>query len=177
MPDWQQLSSEEIYKTPWIRVRRDRVLNHNGKPLTYSVVELNHPSVFIVATNARNEILIQQSYRYTIDRMVWEIPTGHSDGEDLLKAAQRELLEETGYTSEDWVDLGDLYQSIGIGNIPLKAFLARNVQKTNNRHDELEDIGRQIFMSLNEIETLVHNGEFNNAPVLAVLYLAKSNGL
>jgi 8-oxo-dGTP pyrophosphatase MutT (NUDIX family) len=177
MADWQTLSSEEVYQTPWIRVRRDEVRNHNGKLLTYSVIELRHPSVFIVAVNAEGEIFVQQSYRYTIGKTLWEIPAGHSDGKHLLQAAQRELLEETGLVSDNWKDLGHLYQAVGIGNIPLQVFLAKNVRLASDTRDELEDIGKQQFMSLDKIEANIRNGGFSDAPALAALYLAKLHGL
>lgn len=51
MSDWKTLSSEEVYRTPWISVRRDEVTTHTGKRLTYSVVDLAHPSVAIVASD------------------------------------------------------------------------------------------------------------------------------
>jgi ADP-ribose pyrophosphatase YjhB (NUDIX family) len=177
MTRWKILSSEEVYRTPWIKVRRDEVLTHNNKPLTYSVVELHHPSVFIVATNSKNEILMQQCYRYTVDKTIWEIPAGHSDGEDLLKAAKRELLEETGYVSDEWKHLGGIHQIIGIGDAPLVAFWAKNVRKVSKKTDNLEDISGHTFMSLSDIESLVRQDKFDDAPVLAVLYMAKIHGL
>jgi len=177
MSKWRTLSSEEIYKTPWIRVRRDEVLNHNGKPLTYSVVELNNPSVFIVATDPEGKVFMQRCYRYPIDKTIWNIPAGHSDGEDLLTAAKRELLEETGLASEEWTRLGRLYQAAGIGNIPLEAFWAKNVHAVSGDRDDLEEIVNQQFMTLEEIERLARSNEFEDAPELAVLYLAKLHGL
>lgn len=177
MSDWQTLSSEEIYKTPWIRVRRDEVLNQNSKPLTYSVVELHHPSVFIVATDSEGKVLMQQNYRYTVNKRLWEVPAGHSEGEDLLHAAQRELAEETGLASAEWTRLGRCYQAVGIGNIPFEVFLARNVQSTHHDLDKDEDIANQRFMSIEELEDLARQGKLEDAPVLAALYLAKLHGL
>jgi len=175
MPGWKVLSTEEIYKTPWMRVRKDEVLNHNGKPLTYSVVELKHPSVFILATNSNEQVFFQRVYRYTIDKTLWELPAGHSDGEEPLTAAKRELLEEAGLASDDWVHLGRLYQVAGIGDAPLEAFWAKNAKKVTNELDELEDIGEQKFMDTAEIEDIARRGD-TDSPVLAVLYLAKIHG-
>src|SRR4030095_6537795 len=82
---WKTKSSDIVYETPWIKVRRDEVLNHHGKALTYSVVELHHPSVFIVAANDSGAILFQKNYRYTIDQTIWELPAGHSEGKKILE--------------------------------------------------------------------------------------------
>lgn len=177
MSDWQVTATTEVYKTPWIRVRRDEVLNHNKKPLTYSVVELNHSSVFIVATSSDERILLQKNYRYTLDKTLWEIPAGHSDGEDLLAAAKRELLEEAGLTSDDWTDLGLLYQAAGIGNIPLQVFLARNTSHAQEAQEKSEQITNQHFMSIEEIEQMATRGEIVSAPILAAIYLAKLHSL
>jgi 8-oxo-dGTP pyrophosphatase MutT (NUDIX family) len=177
MPSWQTLSSEEVYKTPWIRVRRDEVLNHNGKQVTYSIVELHHPTVCIIAADASGKIFLQQCYRYTIDKTDWELPAGGSDGEDPLLAAKRELLEETGLTSDDWAHLGRLYQAVGVANMPMEVFLARNVRSATSERDEDEEITKQQFVGIEKIEEMARSGEFNNAPMLGMIYLAKLHGL
>jgi 8-oxo-dGTP pyrophosphatase MutT (NUDIX family) len=171
---WQTLSSEEIYKTPWIRVRRDKVLNQNKSPLTYSVVELPHPSVFIVAMNDSGQILLQRAYHYPIDRESWDLPAGHSDGEVLLTAAQRELSEEAGFMSSNWIDLGMLYQSIGVANMPFATFLALDVQHDKTaKLDEEEDIKEHRFLSMPEIEGMIKSGDLIGCPTISALYLAK----
>ena len=177
MSDWKTLSSEEIYKTPWIRVRRDEVLTSKGHPLTYSVVELINHSVFIVATNNEGKICLIQNYRYTLDMTMWEVPAGHIDGNDKLAAAKRELLEEAGLESDDWTELGTLYQANGIGKIPFTAFLARNVKEVTTERDEVEEISNQRFFSLEEIEAMMKKGEFIESAHVACLYLAKLHGL
>jgi 8-oxo-dGTP pyrophosphatase MutT (NUDIX family) len=176
MSRWQTLSSEEVYTTPWIKVRRDEVITKNGKPLTYSVISLQHPSVFILAVNNEGHVLVQQSYRYTLDKVMWEIPAGHSDGEALLDAAKRELYEETGLSSDNWSDLGRLYQATGIGNIPLQVFVAAQVTGTLGKTDKEEDIMDHKFISIRELEAMALQGALQESPVLAALYLAKIHG-
>ena len=117
MADWQTQSSELVYETAWMRVRRDKVINHHGESLVYSVVETHHPSVFIVALNEAGEVLMQRNWRYTVGRSMWEMPAGHSEGEELLTAARRELLEETGLESDSWAALGGAFQADGIANL------------------------------------------------------------
>jgi 8-oxo-dGTP pyrophosphatase MutT (NUDIX family) len=174
MSEWQVLESEIVLSTPWLRVRRDDVLNHNGKALTYHVVESAHPSVFIVALNRQGKVLLQHAYRYTLDRDVWQIPGGFSDGQTPLIAAKREFEEETGYQSDDWKELGTIYQSVGIANMPGHVFLAQNIRK--NPHAEMdadEHIKKLHFVSFDGVDATVQSGRFSNTAAVAAIYMAK----
>lgn len=176
MSDWQTLESETVYETPWIRVRRDEVLNHNKKPMTYSVVELKNPTVMVVAEKD-GKILLQQSYHYTIDQTHWEIPAGGADEKDLEAAAKRELLEETGLVSDDWTHLGRYYHAIGMGNLPYNVFLARNVHKDSEATDDLEQISDQKFVTYDEAEKMIASGQVGEGAHISAIYLAKIHGL
>lgn len=174
MADWQTLSTKIVYETPWFKIHEDKALNQVGRELTYSYMELQRPSVFIVAIDKQGDILLQSVYRYTLKQRLWEIPAGMIDeGEEPLAAAKRELLEETGYESNDWLSLGKVFQITGTGNVPLEAFLARDVIKSIKATDEDEDIKSHTFKSFKEIEKMIIDGELVDSPVLAVLYMAK----
>lgn len=174
MAGWKTLSSETVYETPWIRVRRDEVLNHTGKQLTYSIVETQHPSVFIIAQDKDGKILMQQNYRYSIGSYIWDLPAGHADPEDkdLLSAAKRELLEEAGLASDEWVSLGYFYQATGIAKIPLEIFLARDVHVVTDERDKQEDIAIQKYVSFKTIEKWISEGTIDTTATIAALYLA-----
>ena len=52
-----------------------------------------------------------------------------NEGESLLLAAQRELLEETGYAASRWTELGVGYSSPGLTDESIVLFLAEGLQR------------------------------------------------
>lgn len=176
MRAWKTLSSEDVYETPWIKVRRDQVVTHTGKELTYSVVETG-PSVFIFALNARGELYTIKNYRYTHNKTFLEVPAGFCDGQDPLTAATRELMEEAGLASDDWTELATPHQAVSIAHIESTFFLARNVYPAKGERDEEEAISDGKFMSFSEIDMLAKDGKIQEMPFLAGLYLAKLHGV
>jgi 8-oxo-dGTP pyrophosphatase MutT (NUDIX family) len=177
MSDWQTESSEVVYKTAWFKIHKDRVRNHNDKLLTYSYMELAAPTVTIVAVNAEGKVLLHRNYRYPVKKYLWEVPAGHSDGQDLLVAAKRELMEETGLASEDWTELGRLYSATGVANIERHVFLARNVRPADGERDKDEEITDQAFFSLEEINEMLRSGQLESSGAISALYLAQVHGL
>lgn len=178
MTDWQTKSSDVVYETPWIRILKDEVITQNGEQLTYSYMELQNPTVFIVAANSQKQILLQSVYRYPIRERGWEIPAGYMDGGEAPEdAAKRELLEEAGLVSDDWTQLGLIKQVTGIGNVPAYIFLARNTQSAGEATDQDEDITEHQFKSLDEIESMIIHGTLVDSPVIAALYMTKLRGL
>src|SRR4051812_33907197 len=112
--DWKKLSSKIVYKNPWFQIRKDKVIRPDGQKGTYDVVETHGDSVFVVAFNAREEILFIKLHRYPLGADSLEIPGGNSEGEALPKAAKRELWEETGYKAKTWKRVGTWHPMNGI---------------------------------------------------------------
>ena len=113
----------------------------------YATRNTNRPAVGIVAiTDAGNVVLVEQ-YRPPVGRRVIELPAGlagdiaGSEDEALLEAAQRELMEETGYTARRWTELGSGYSSPGLTDESIVLFLAEDLEKHGaGGGDENEDI-------------------------------------
>jgi ADP-ribose pyrophosphatase len=81
-------------------------------------------------------------------------------GEAPLAAAKRELLEEMGYKSSQWVNLGSYILDPNRGMATMYFFLALNANKVAEPNsDDLED---QILLVLSrkEIDDALKNGEF-----------------
>lgn len=177
MADWKTLKSDIVYETKWFKIHRDQVLNQNGTEITYSYLDIAHPTVMIIAINDEGKLLLQQTFRYTAGKKLWEFPAGQRDGQSPIDAGKRELMEETGLLSDDWTDLGALYSAAGVTNIRRSICLARNVRPGQGERDLEEDITNRTFFSINEIETMIRDGTVESSGVLAALYMAKLHGI
>ena len=97
-------------------------------------------SIVVVACTPEKEIVLVRLYRHNIKKDVLELPAGGAEhqNETTLEAAQRELLEETGYTSDDFVAMGTHYVLPSETNRWVSYFLARNAVKIQEpKHDDL----------------------------------------
>ncbi|MBA4105232.1 MAG: hypothetical protein C0485_05705 [Pirellula sp.] len=95
----------------------------------------HRPAVGIVAITDDERIVLVEQYRPPVGRRVVELPAGLAgdiaghEGETLLLAAQRELLEETGYAASRWTELGVGYSSPGLTDESIVLFLAEGLQR------------------------------------------------
>lgn len=116
-----------------------------GQPLTRDIVD--HPgAVAVVAVNDRAEILLIRQYRRPVNRHLWELPAGLLDvpGESKLDAAKRELLEETGYTAQNWSELQRFYTTPGGSREEITIFLAQ----------VLSQVGSELVLTGEEAEII-----------------------
>jgi 8-oxo-dGTP pyrophosphatase MutT (NUDIX family) len=124
---WARLSRRVAYDNPWIAVHHDEVVRPDGEPGIYGVVHYKNRAVGVVAVEDDRVLLVGQ-YRYTLDLYSWELPEGGAaPGEDLLEAARRELLEETGYTAEHWEEILWTHLSNSVSNEYGVCYLARGL--------------------------------------------------
>lgn len=121
---WSTLSSEQLYDNPWISVREDRVVRPDGEPGIYGVVHYKNVAVGVLAIEEDHVYLVGQ-YRYPLKKYSWEIPEGGCpEGEEPLRAAQRELREETGLLAARWRMLGEAHLSNSVSDEYALWFLA-----------------------------------------------------
>lgn len=170
---WKKLSSRDVLRDRWIRLRADRCEIAPGKVLdSYYVLE--EPDwVHTVALDSRKRVLLVRQYRHPIEAFSWELPGGAADeGEDLLAAAKRELQEETGAVADDWRHVGGYVTNPGRHNNRVQGFLAAGARIAGQPElDESEAI-ECAFFSIEEVLALIGTGEFSNVMHVALFYRA-----
>ena len=150
-----------------LEMRVDKVICPNGRQATRELVR-HVGAVCVVPVNDKNEVILERQYRYVVDRVLTEIPAGKLDAasEDPLEAAKRELREETGFTAEEWVFLGDFFPAAAYSDERIRMYLARNLKAGERDLDEDEFIN--VFtMPLGEAVAAVMRGEFPDAKTQA----------
>ena len=116
-------------------------------------------------------VLIHQ-YRHGVDEITLEIPGGMVDPHDPspLHAARREMREETGYDSDDIVELGSIHPNPAIQNNRCHTFLARNVEKRFETQFDTTEETEVILVPSVELPSLVQQGKITHALVVTAFY-------
>jgi 8-oxo-dGTP pyrophosphatase MutT (NUDIX family) len=173
MPDetkrpWKTLSSKQVYDNPWIAVREDQVIRPDGEPGIYGVVHYKNIAVGVLPIEDDHVYLVGQ-YRYPLEQYSWEIPEGGCpEGAEPLRAAQRELREETGLEAKHWRMLGEAHLSNSVADEYAVWFLATELVPGEQQPEGTEDLDTRRI-PLREALAMALNGQITDALSLVAI--------
>lgn len=167
---WERIESKQIADCRVFRVREDLSRRSDGANGKFFVLE-NPDWVNIIAVTKNEEIVMIEQFRHGTQNVILEIPGGMVDeGESPETAAKRELLEETGYSSENWVLLGRSHPNPAIQNNKIYHYLALDCEKECDvSFDEHEDIITKL-LPLVDAPHEISQGRISHSLVLAAFY-------
>jgi ADP-ribose pyrophosphatase len=185
---WEEVSTEHIVSDEWIDFRRHVYRFPDGTEFGPYYSYSRRDYVVVAARDEDGNYICVRQFRQGIREVTTEFCAGgieRTDGmeygkrdgkanEDALSAAKRELLEETGYTSESWRHLLTIPSNATIADNYAFLFAADHCRRTDTQHlDSTEYLNVQI-VTPQELQQLIKNGQFQqSAHVLAWLLSEK----
>jgi 8-oxo-dGTP pyrophosphatase MutT (NUDIX family) len=168
----KQLSTREIYRSPWMTLREDEVEFASGAVGSYAVVDKQ--DFVVVLPYADGGFWLVQQFRYPIGRREWEFPqggwpAGHTGS--AIELATAELREETGFTAESLVHLGRLFAAYGYSSQSYDVFLATGLTPGPADLEETEQDLVHEWRAVDEVRAMIGRGEFADAHSVAALAL------
>ena len=167
------LESKSVYQGNFLQVRRDIVRLPDGAEASREYI--NHPgAVMIVPILDDGRLLLERQYRYPMGRVMLEFPAGKLDaGESPLRCAQRELLEETGYSATHWAHAGVLHNAIAYSDEGIEIYFARGLQAGQQSLDAGEFL-ELLSHSTAELDAFAQSGALTDAKTLiGLLWLTR----
>jgi ADP-ribose pyrophosphatase len=170
---WKRLRSERLLETPYFALRSDRLRLPGGAVKDpYYVVERPDAAIIFPLTGEGEVVLVRQ-YRPPLERMELGLPAGLvEEGEKPEDAARRELLEETGYSGDQWEPLGSLASSPSLKDNWAYLFLARGVEESASPDPDEHELVEVVRVPVGDLTGLIRSGEIVSSSGVAAIMLA-----
>lgn len=168
---WDILSSHYIFRRPWLTVRCDSLRLPTGaiEPEHYI---LEYPDwVNVIAITEDGQFVMVRQYRHGLQSTETELCAGVAEqGETPLDAAKRELIEETGYTSENWEEFMTISANPATHNDLTHCFIAHEAKLTTSpKLDETEFL-ETLLLSRDELLELMRTDKIKQSLMASPLW-------
>lgn len=139
---------------------------NNGKTIIREKLLKNQKdgsAAIIFPITVDNQVILAMEPRVFTEKTVdIGLPAGYIEYlEEPIKAASRELNEETGYQSNNLIHLGSFYQDQGVSAAYNHYFLAKNCIKVGKQNLDEGEFIKYILVSFDELDWLLENGYIN----------------
>lgn len=176
MKKWETIESNYLFKTPFVNLRVDKCILPNGIIIDEYYVNEYPDWVNVVAITQDKKIILVKQYRHGCNNFFLEIPAGGiKKNENIKEAILRELIEETGFTSNKApILIGDFYNNPSIATNKIKTFLVIDAYKKYEQNtDETEEL-EVYLMPFSVVEEMINLKAISQMYTVTAYYLAKN---
>ena len=182
---WEEISTEHIVQDQWIDFRKSAYRYPDGRVFEPFYSYSRRDYVVIVASDTEGNYICVRQFRQGIKEVTTEFPAGgveRDDGreygtskasEETLEAAKRELMEETGYVSDEWAHLLTIPSNATIADNYATIFSAKNCRLAGKQNLDETEVLQVCKYTADEIETMIQEGNFQQAVHVMAWLLAK----
>jgi len=165
---WQPVRSTMPQSFRVFSIRTDTAVSpRTGMEHDFYIIE-SRDWVNIIPVTPDQQVVMIRQYRHGSREVTLEIPGGLVErGDTPQEAASRELLEETGYQSKEWMKIGEVNPNPALFNNRCYTYLALNVKRVKDPSlDQTEDI-EVVFLPLSDIPEFIRKGIIDHAIVIS----------
>lgn len=176
---WRTIKSDTVIEDYHVTVKKNAVQLPDGALINDFYTVTIPDAAMVAAITPEGKILLKTEFRYAVGEDVIECPAGmfEKDENDPLTVAKRELLEETGYTSDSWTYLGSNLESTSKLTNRMHLFLAKDCVQTCGQHLDANEHLTVTEVYLNTAVGMVMNGSINaNSTAHLILKVARMLG-
>lgn len=159
MKPWKKLDEKVVLEKYGRKVVATNYLMPDGKKDEY-YIKHEPDGCAILALDKNNKVILVRQYRPGPNKILLEMPAGFIDPEDknMLAAAKRELVEETGYEGE--IETVACCWDDAYSTVKKCSFVAKNC--TLNKNIKTEKGCEVVLVSLNEFREILHAGQLTD---------------
>jgi ADP-ribose pyrophosphatase len=159
------VSSKELLRTKIFWVTEDDAVDPGGFEIKRAIVQ-HQGSAVMMPVDEKGRVLLVRQYRLPARSYLWELPAGRLDpGETPLKAAKRELEEETGLKAKKWTKLASYYPSPGYVGERMTLFAAEDLKQGEAKPMDDERIETRWFKA-KELDELIRDGKIEDGKTM-----------
>jgi 8-oxo-dGTP pyrophosphatase MutT (NUDIX family) len=170
---WDTLDSRYLIRDRWLTLRVDRCETDCGVIVDPYYVQEPRDWVQVVAFDSSDHILVTRQYRHGLGEICTELPGGGvDDGETPSEAIRRELLEETGHTTDEFHALPPMSPNPAIYSNRIHSFVARGAKQIRTPTQDATENIEFSFVTVPQLLSLIDAGRFAHALHVSTVLLA-----
>lgn len=170
---WETIRTEQVADCKVFSVARNVACVPGADKDSHNFyVVHSHDWVNVIPVTADGNVVMVEQFRHGTGALTLEIPGGMVDPLDAgaQAAAKRELLEETGFTSDNWVHLGRNHPNPALLSNVCDTFLARDVERICEPSFTSTEYVEYRLVPLDAIPDLIRSGKITHSLVLVAFY-------
>ena len=169
----KKISTKSIHKNPYFEYLQDEFETEDGKKMDYYYC-LTRGGVIAIPVLNDNRLVLVRQYRYVADKYGIEFPCGGIDeGESPSQTIGRELLEETGYKSTDFVKVGEFESAPGRFKDSCSVYVATDLKKIQEPVAETTGSFEVFLRRIDEFQEMIKRGEIWDGYTLSAWAIAR----